>query len=189
MLFNSPSEQFIPPRNKMWFTFSWPRSGFHHSVTVRMPTRSMAHETASFYWHGIQSVRWVYVLGFAVGATYYSSACTCPHLTTQSALMPPPPPLPSLHKCNQPCQGRQNRSLSPSIVSDWLCRGTIAPSSLPSPYLWIPLQLAWSQGILPHPSYSHPLTSLGAHPPIHQPPSPLVGWQSPSATEWSRGTN
>lgn len=54
--FNSSSERHNPPRNKMWFTLSWPRRGFHHSVTVRMPTRSMVHETASFYWHGIQSV-------------------------------------------------------------------------------------------------------------------------------------
>lgn len=55
-MFNSSSEQHNPPRNKMWFTLSWPRRGFHRSVTVRMPTRSMVHETASFYWHGIQSV-------------------------------------------------------------------------------------------------------------------------------------
>lgn len=56
VLFNSSSEQYRPQRNKMWFTLSWPRRGFHHSVTVRMPTRSMVHETVSFYWHGIQSV-------------------------------------------------------------------------------------------------------------------------------------
>lgn len=53
--FNFPWEQRDPPRNKMWFILSRPRREFHLSVTVRMPTRSMVHETASFYWHGIQS--------------------------------------------------------------------------------------------------------------------------------------
>lgn len=99
-------------------------------------------------WHSISS-SWVYVLGFAVGATHYSTPCTCPHLTTQSLLMPFPPSLPSLHKYNQPCQERQNHLLSSSIVSDWLCRATIAPFSHPSPCFWIPLELARCQEILP----------------------------------------
>ena len=64
--------------------------GFHHSVTVRMPTRSMVHETASFYWHGIQSAPLGYMsLAFAVGAAHYGAPRTCQHPTTQSLLMPP----------------------------------------------------------------------------------------------------
>lgn len=55
VLFNSPSEQCNPLRNKMPFILSWPRRSFI-AVTMRMPTWSMVHETASFYWHGIQSV-------------------------------------------------------------------------------------------------------------------------------------
>ena len=50
-----------------------------------------------------------------------------------------PPSLPSLHKYNQPCQERQNHLLSSSIVSDWLCRATIAPSIPPRVF-----ELHWS---------------------------------------------
>lgn len=53
--FHFLSEQYELQTNTMWFILSWPRRGFHYSETARMPTRSMVHETASFYWHGIQS--------------------------------------------------------------------------------------------------------------------------------------
>lgn len=141
-------------RNKMCFILSWPRREFHRSVTAKMPTRSMVHETASFYWHGIQSVPPGYMsLALqwgppitALPASYYPIPFYAP---------PPTHTLPSLHKYNQPCQERHNHLLSSTIVSDWLCRVSLHPS----PCLWIPLELARCQEILPHPSHSHPLTS------------------------------
>ncbi len=89
--FDSSSELYILLRNKMRFTLSWPRIGFHRSVTVRMPTWSMVHETASFYWHGIQSDPPGYMsLALQWGPSHYRAHRTCPHLTTQSLLMVSP---------------------------------------------------------------------------------------------------
>lgn len=104
-------------------------------------------------WHSISS-SWVYVLGFAVGATH--RRCSL-HLTTQSHLYPPalPPSLHSLREYNQPCQERHHHLLSGLIVSDWLCKVSLRPS----PRLCNPTELARCQVILPHPSPSHPLTS------------------------------
>lgn len=176
VLLKYSSEQYNPQENKMWLTLSWPQRGFHHSVTVRMPAQSMVHETAFFLlaWRSITS-SWVYVLGFAFRATHYNTPCTC--LTTPFNA-PSPPPL-SLHKYNQPCRERQSPRAS-SIVSDWLCRTSTTPASHHPPCLQIASKLGLCQGILLHTSYSHTVTSLGAHPPIHQPQPPLVGWQSPS---------
>lgn len=103
--------------------------GFHHSVTVRMPTRSMVHETASFYWHGIQSVPLGYM---SLGLQWGPPITALLHLPTSYYPIPfnaSPPSLPSQHKYNQACQERYNHSLTSSIVSDWLCRATITPSS------------------------------------------------------------
>lgn len=71
-------------------------------------------------WYSISS-SWVYVLGCAVGATHYSSPCTCQHLTAF------PPLFPSLHKYNQSCQESRSAhyhlqsSLTDYAEYAWLC--------------------------------------------------------------------
>lgn len=72
-----------------------------------------------------------------------------------------PSSLPFLHKYNQACQERQSHSLAPSIVSDWLFRAAVAPSSHP--------HLSWlhanrSSPILPTPTL---WPDRGAHPALH----------------------
>lgn len=156
VLFNSPSERCSPPRNKMRFILSWPQREFHRSVTVKMPTRSMVHETASFYWHGIQSVPPGYMsLALLWGPPIAAARCILlPNPILYSPALPPPS-LHSLREYNQPCQERHNHLLSGLIVSDWLCKVFLRPS----PRLCNPTELARCQVILPHPSPSHPLTS------------------------------
>lgn len=180
--FNSSSEQYRSQRNKMWFTLSWPRRGFHHSVTVRMPTRSMVHETASFYWHGIQSVP----LGYMSLALQWGPPITAlpapAHILLYAILFNPR--LPSLRKYNQPCRECPLAEAKPlslsSIVSDWLCRATITPSCHPSPCLWIPSELARCEEVLPHPSYSDFLRFL---PTYTSPLSTSGRWQSTLASK------
>lgn len=128
--------------------------GFHRSVTVRMPTPSLVHETASFYWHDIQSVP----LGYMSLAMQWGPPITALlHLPTSYYPIPfnasPLPPLPSLHKYNQACQERHNHSLTSSIVSDWLCRATIAPSSTHVfEFHWSWLDANRSSPVLPTPT-------------------------------------
>lgn len=70
--------------------------GFHHSVTVGMPTGSMVHETASFYWHGIQSVPLGYMSLLCGGGRPLRRSCTCQYLYHP---IPLEPLLLRLHLC------------------------------------------------------------------------------------------
>lgn len=74
------------------------KGGGFISVAVWMPTRSMVHETASFYWHGIQSVP----LGYMSLALQRGQLIIVRHAPA-SILQPHPfnagPPPPQCHSC------------------------------------------------------------------------------------------
>lgn len=104
-------------------------------------------------WHSISS-SWVYVLGFAVGSTHYSTPCTCPHLTTPIPFNGFPPLLPSLHKYNQPCQERQYHLLLPLLfLIDYAEQPSLHPP-IPPPFEfhWSWLDARGSSPILPVPT-------------------------------------
>lgn len=79
-------------------------------------------------WHSISS-SWVYVLGFAVGATHYSTPCTCPHLTTQSLLMVFPPRFhPCINTISPVKKGRTTCSLPLLFLIDYAEQPSLHPS-------------------------------------------------------------
>lgn len=174
MGFHFLSEQYELQTNTMWFILSWPRRGFHYSETARMPTRSMVHETASFYWHGIQSAPLGYMSLALQWATYNSAPCTCPHLTTPFNAFPPQPHFHSCINIISPVKKtRTTCSLPLLFLMVYAEQPTLSPLNS-SPCLWIQPELARCQQILPQRSCLHCLTLQHAHLPIHHPS--FISW-------------
>lgn len=162
-LFNSPSEQYNPLRNKMRFILSWPQREFHHSVTAKMPTRSMVHETASFYWHGIQSVPPGYM---SLVVQWGLPITALPAFYHPIPFYTPPAHHhfhPSINTIRPVKKGTITCILPLFFLIDYAEYCAVPPRAF-----WILLELARCQETFPHPSHSWPLTSQCARPLIPQ---------------------
>lgn len=134
----------------------------------------MVHETAFFYWHGIQSVP----LGICpwICTTHYSAPCTCRHLTTQSLFIPP-----HFHPCINTIspvkKAKTPRSLPLLSLIDYAKQPSHHPPSPPHvfEFLWSWRDASRSSPTLPIPILwnTHLYSSFSL---------PFFGWLSPSAS-------
>lgn len=142
----------------MRFILSWPQREFHRSVTVKMPTRSMVHETASFYWHGIQSVPPGYM---SLALLWGPPIAAAPCISLPNPIYTHPPS----HHHSTPCvntispvkKGTTTCFLVLLFLIDYAKYPSVPPHAFAIRQSW--LGARWSSPILLHPT-------LWPHPPL-----------------------